>query len=40
MRIGIVGDIHYCMNSSLIRLRGEKYSLRIENCIKSINWAE
>lgn len=40
MKIGIVGDIHYCMNSSLIRLRGEKYSLRIENCIKSINWAE
>lgn len=40
MKVGIVGDIHYCMNSSLIRLRGEKYSLRIENCIKSINWAE
>ena len=40
MRIGIVGDIHYCMNSSLIRLRGTTYSLRIENCIDSINWAE
>ena len=40
MKIGIVGDIHYCTNSSLIRLRGKEYSLRIENCIDSVNWAE
>ena len=40
MKIGIVGDIHYCTNSSLVRLRGKEYSLRIENCIDSVNWAE
>lgn len=40
MKIGIIGDIHWCQYSSIIRKRGEKYSLRLENCIKSINWAE
>ena len=40
MKIAVCGDIHYCVNSSVIRSRGEKYSTRIENCIKSINWFE
>lgn len=40
MKIGIVGDIHWSRYSSIVRLRGEKYSYRLENCIKSINWAE
>lgn len=40
MKIGICGDIHYCVNSSLITGKGELYSKRIENCIKSINWFE
>ena len=40
MRIGIVGDIHFCTNSSLVRQRGDKYSARLENCVKSVNWAE
>ena len=40
MKIGICGDIHYCINSSLITGKGEVYSKRIENCIKSINWFE
>ena len=40
MRIGIVGDIHFCQYSSIVRSRGSKYSTRLENCINSINWAE
>lgn len=40
MKIGIYTDVHYCSNASLIRMQGSKYSARIENCIKSINWAE
>ena len=40
MKIGIIGDIHWCQYSSIIRKRGNKYSLRLENCINSINWAE
>ena len=40
MKIGIVGDIHWSRYSSIVRLRGDKYSYRLENCIKSINWAE
>lgn len=40
MKIGIIGDVHWCQYSSIIRKRGKKYSLRLENCINSINWAE
>ena len=40
MKIGIIGDIHWSQYSSIVRKRGEKYSLRLENCIQSINWAE
>ena len=40
MKIGIVGDVHWSKYSSIVRMRGEKYSYRLENCIKSINWAE
>lgn len=40
MKIGIIGDVHWCQYSSIIRRRGEKYSLRLENCIKSVSWAE
>lgn len=40
MRIGIIGDVHFCQYSSIVRRRGEKYSVRLENCINSINWAE
>lgn len=39
-RIGIVGDVHWCTNSSIVRSRGQKYSTRLENLIQSINWAE
>lgn len=40
MKIGIIGDVHWCQYSSIVRKRGKKYSLRLENCINSINWVE
>lgn len=40
MKIGLIGDVHWCQYSSIIRKRGSKYSLRLENCIQSVNWAE
>lgn len=40
MKIAICGDIHISKTSSIIKSRGEKYSTRIENCLKSINWFE
>ena len=38
MKVLIYSDPHYCEFSSIIRKRGSKYSLRIENIIRSINW--
>lgn len=40
MKIGIVGDIHWSKYSSIVRSNGDEYTTRLENCIKSINWAE
>lgn len=40
MKLGVVGDIHWSKYSSIVRQRGKKYSLRLENCIDSVNWAE
>ena len=40
MRIAIFPDPHWCQNSSIVRSRGSKYSVRLENLIKSINWVE
>lgn len=40
MKILIYSDNHWCQYSSIVRKRGEKYSLRLENQIKSLNWAE
>lgn len=40
MKILFYTDPHFCQYSSLIRGRGNKYSIRLENEIKSINWAE
>ena len=40
MKIGIIGDIHFSEYSSILRSQGKKYSIRLENCIESINWAE
>lgn len=40
MKICIFTDNHFCRNSSIIKARGNKYSLRLENQIKSLNWVE
>jgi DNA repair exonuclease SbcCD nuclease subunit len=40
MKYLILGDVHFCEYSSIIRSEGEKYSIRLENLIASINWAE
>lgn len=40
MKICVVGDVHLSQYSSIIRKRSKLYSMRLENCIQSINWAE
>lgn len=40
MKIGICGDVHWSTYSSIVRKRGNKYSLRLEKLIESINWVE
>lgn len=37
MKILIYADNHFCETSSIIRSYGDKYTLRLENQIKSIN---
>ena len=36
----IYTDNHFCQYSSILRKRGAKYSVRLENQIKSINWVQ
>ena len=40
MKLLIVADPHWSQHSSIIRKRGEVYSARLENLIKSVSWAE
>jgi len=40
MKYLLYTDVHWCTYSSIIRSIGEKYSIRLENLIKSVNWAE
>jgi len=40
MKILCYSDNHWCQYSSILRKRGDEYSLRLDNQIKSINWAE
>jgi hypothetical protein len=40
MKICIVGDVHFSQYSSILRQRGKTFSIRLENLISSINWAE
>ena len=40
MLIGVVGDVHWCTYASIIRSRGEEFSTKLENSIKSVNFAE
>lgn len=36
----IYTDVHFCQYSSIVRKRGQKYSVRLHNLIDSISWAE
>lgn len=40
MKLFIYADPHWSSYSSIVRSRGEKYSTRLENLIKTINWVE
>lgn len=40
MKICIYSDVHFCEYSSIVRSHGERYSTRLENLIKTLNWAE
>lgn len=40
MRVLIFTDNHFCASSSILRQRGKKYTLRLENQIESLNWLE
>lgn len=40
MRIAVFADNHWCQYSSIVRSRGERFSTRLENQIKSLLWLE
>ena len=40
MKILVCGDVHWSTYSSIVRSRGDKYSKRLDNLIKSVNWVE
>ena len=40
MKLLIYADPHWSSYSSIVRSRGEKYSTRLENLIKTMNWIE
>lgn len=40
MKYLIYTDVHFNEHSSIVRAEGDKYSVRLENLIKSVNWAE
>lgn len=37
-KILIYSDNHFCANSSIVRGRGQKYTIRLENQIKTMQW--
>lgn len=40
MKILVFSDNHWCEYSSILRSQGKKYSARLENQIKCLNWVE
>ena len=40
MRVLIYGDVHWSQYSSILRSRDKYYSTRLDNLIRSVNWAE
>ena len=39
-KVLLCGDLHMCRQSSIVTGMGEKFSRRLENCVKTINWVE
>lgn len=39
-KYAICTDVHFCQYSSILRRHGKKYSVRLENLIKSMSWFE
>ena len=40
MKLMVCGDVHFSQYSSILRKNGDKYSLRLEKLIASVNWVE
>lgn len=40
MKVLIIGDIHFSTYSSIVRSRGEHFSVRLEHLIRSLNWVQ
>ena len=40
MKILLYTDVHWAETASIVRGRGQSFSLRLENLIQSVNWAE
>ena len=40
MKVLIIGDVHWSQYSSILRSRNEYHSVRLDNLIYSVNWAE
>ena len=40
MKILLYSDVHWCQHSSIIMQEGKKYTLRLENLIKCLNWVQ
>ena len=40
MKVLLYTDVHWCQYSSIVRGRGEEFSLRLEKIISGLNWAE
>ena len=40
MKIAICGDVHFSRKSSLMSAIGKDFTVRLENCIKSVEWFE
>lgn len=40
MKVLVVGDVHFCTTSSIVRNRGTLFSARLENLINTLNWVE
>lgn len=37
MKILLYSDVHWSQYSSMVRDRGDNYSLRLQNCIQSVS---